>query len=280
MDEMARTWTALYASVCTSKKLKRCETDSARLLFFLLLAQADAWGCLEDDAETINGLCWPMLGKTDKATELCLTDLAHAGLISRQGDGEQRWVHVTAWEKHAGKHRGGTPGARRFPGASGEIRGDSGRTGEDRGEPGESGASPSLSLSDSRSVSSSESSQTRARAKTREVVDPHTIPLPREIDTPEVRQALVEFLDARVEAKKGGWGPKLAATRIAELVQWGPERAVAALRHSAGYEGVFEPRASQGRPGASGGQGRFAGLDALKNRLDTQPRTITVEKTR
>lgn len=112
---MARTWTALYASVCTSKKLRRLKSDTNRLFYLLLLTQADAWGRIEDDAETLNLSVWPGLDKSEKATEAAIEDLSAQGLALRCQSQSLRWLQVVSWEEHSGKHRGGNPGGSRFP---------------------------------------------------------------------------------------------------------------------------------------------------------------------
>lgn len=79
------------------------------------------------------------------------------------------------------------------------------------------------------------------RQKTKRI-DPSTHPLPPSLDTPEVREALVDYLATR---KGGAWDENLAAVRLKEMASWGPARAVAALRHSVGYQGLFEPSGAQ-----------------------------------
>lgn len=79
-------------------------------------------------------------------------------------------------------------------------------------------------------------------------IDPATYPLPASLDFPDVRQALVEYNRTR---KGGVWDVDLAAIRVRELTAWGRPRAVAALLHSAGYQGLFEPH---GKPSYSAPQ--------------------------
>lgn len=62
--------------------------------------------------------------------------------------------------------------------------------------------------------------------------------LPPELDFPDVRAALVDFNRTR---KGGPWDETLAEVRLRQIAEWGRVRAVAALRHSCGYEGVHEP---------------------------------------
>lgn len=69
-------------------------------------------------------------------------------------------------------------------------------------------------------------------------IDPETYPLPDSLDLPSVRLALIDYLNTR---KGGVWNEALAAVRVREMAEWGPERAIAALKHSAGYQGLFEP---------------------------------------
>lgn len=116
---MARSWVALYGKISTSKRLARVRGenngDSARTFWLLLLAKTDSWGRIEDDAETLNALVWPLLGRTPAQVEAALIALQDAGLLQRLGDGARRWLQVFAWEEHAGKHRGGQGGGSEFP---------------------------------------------------------------------------------------------------------------------------------------------------------------------
>ena len=84
-------------------------------------------------------------------------------------------------------------------------------------------------------------------AKTRKArIDPATIDLPAKINYADVRAALTDYLATR---KGGAWDEKLAAVRLKQLDEWGRERAIAALRHSVGYQGLFEPSTPKnGRP--------------------------------
>lgn len=244
---MARTWTALYGSICTSKKLRACANDASRVFYLLLLTQADPWGRAEDDAETLCARVWPLLGKSEKDTEKALTDLASCGLIARYVCDATKVVQILDWESHAGRHQGGSRGSPSFPepprvspslpesprvspdssGTSGEIR------------------SPYISsLSPSPSESRKESDERKPSRTVR--IDPETYPLPATLDFPDVRQALVDYLTTR---KDGIWNEALAAVRLKELATWGRERAIAALRHSVGYQGLFEPTTPKnGRP--------------------------------
>lgn len=130
---MARTWTALYGSICTSKKLKACANDASRVFYLLLLTQVDPWGRIEDDAETLCARVWPLLGKSEKDTEKALADLHNVGLVTRHDLEDLRFLQVEGWANHAGKHQGGSKGSPKFPetprispklpGLSGEVRG-------------------------------------------------------------------------------------------------------------------------------------------------------------
>lgn len=113
-------------------------------------------------------------------------------------------------------------------------------------------------------------------------IDPFTIDLPKSIDRVEVRAALVKFLTARVEAGHGGWKPSLAATRLEELAAWGPERAIAALKHSAGYVGVFEPKNGQANGKAYQHAFEKTGdaIDQVFGALKSRERTVDVETVR
>lgn len=113
-------------------------------------------------------------------------------------------------------------------------------------------------------------------------VDPLTVEMPPEINRPDVRAALVAFLAARVEKGHGGWGPSLAQTRLEELASWGPERAIAALKHSAGYQGVFEPRNGQANGKAYQHAFEKTGdaIDQVFGALRSRERTVDVETVR
>lgn len=88
------------------------------------------------------------------------------------------------------------------------------------------------------------------RAK-RSRIDPATYPLPPALDFPDVRAALVDYCRTR---KGGAWDAELAEVRTRQLAEWGRERAVAALRHSCGAQGLFEPSGALGirRSGSTG----------------------------
>ena len=66
---------------------------------------------------------------------------------------------------------------------------------------------------------------------------------------PEFRRVWLRWLKAR---QTGATGKILASKRVTPLIaearledcrEWGLRRAIAALRHSTGYQGLFEPRA-------------------------------------
>lgn len=70
--------------------------------------------------------------------------------------------------------------------------------------------------------------------------------IPPALDTPEFREAWETYWTCR----KGGRGkPELHVARMKECQEWGVARAVAALKKSVGYQGLWEPN---GLP-ASGG---------------------------
>lgn len=108
--------------------------------------------------------------------------------------------------------------------------------------------------------------------KVREVVDFAKVELPPEIDTPEARRILVEAAAVRAENRHDPIGPHGWKMRLRNLAEWGPQRFLAAVIHSASYEGLFEPRAS-GSPQAA----RPDGLAALRQRLNGSARTVTAE---
>lgn len=253
---MARAWVALYGKVSTSKKLARLKSDASRVFWFLLLTKADPWGRIEDDAETLTSLVWPMPTRTVAQTEKALEDLQAAGLIGRFSDTRIRWIQVSGWEDHAGKHRGGKPGACLFP--------EPPRFAPDCPElprtapeaPGQTGASRSLSPSPSPSLpfSSEEFSTLWSRW--------------RKFRT-EKKKPLTEEQESTQLAKLGKEGLFSATHRI--------ERSIAN-----GWQGlwmdndpaVFTPTSVQGRePQLTG----LAAVEEFERRLDERERTVDVK---
>lgn len=66
--------------------------------------------------------------------------------------------------------------------------------------------------------------------------------LPAALDTPEFRQAWADWLAYRREARFSPWKPVTVGAKLAELAEWGSERAVKAIRQSIanGWRGLFD----------------------------------------
>lgn len=275
---MARTWTAVYGSVCTSKKLRRCTNDSSRLLYFLLLLQADAYGRIEDDPETIVGLCWPNLGKTERETEKALSDLSCAGLIARHRMESLSWIQVASWDDHAGKHRGGTPGKSRFPDPpriSPNLP-DPPRSSPDLPETSGEFRGSILLSSPSPLVLEGEGAG-RGKAGP---VDWATYQLPPELDRPEIREALIEHAAVRAENGHKPHKAHGAKMMLRQLVEWGPDRAVEVLRHSAPHQGLYLPNGraqTNGKPYQHAFEKTGDAIDAVFGKRTGLPGERTVE---
>lgn len=107
-------------------------------------------------------------------------------------------------------------------------------------------------------------------------IDPATYPLPPSLDFPDVRAALVDYLETR---KGGAWDEKLAAVRVRQLDEWGRERAIAALQHSVGYQGVFEPSGvrANGKPYQHAFEKTGDAIDQVFGKRSERQRTIDIQ---
>ena len=85
--------------------------------------------------------------------------------------------------------------------------------------------------------------------------------MPANLDMGEFREAWGEWQQHRREIKKA-MTPTAARQQLAKLAEMGPQRAVAALKHSManGWQGVFEPQSGQ-RKGHDGNTTRKAITD-------------------
>lgn len=99
--------------------------------------------------------------------------------------------------------------------------------------------------------------------------------IPESLRTPEFRKAWADWTSYRRERHLAVWKPATIRKNAAEWVQWGPERAVAAIDASirSGWQGVFEPKGPVGPQAA-----RPDGLAGLRQRLAQDARTVTVER--
>ena len=82
-------------------------------------------------------------------------------------------------------------------------------------------------------------------------VKPPCIPvnIPKELDTPEFRQAWDEWQQHRKEIKKRQT-PLSVAKQLKKMATWGTVRAVAAINHSieSNWQGIYEPKQIQTQP--------------------------------
>lgn len=93
--------------------------------------------------------------------------------------------------------------------------------------------------------SSSTLKDKRSRAAARS--SPEFLQLPADLQTnPELKTAWNAWIKHRSEIRKK-LTPQTAQQQIEKIRQWGPDRAIAALRHSiaGGYQGIFEPNNNQ-----------------------------------
>ncbi len=94
-------------------------------------------------------------------------------------------------------------------------------------------------------------------------------PLPPELRTKEFSEAWSDWVQHRAEIRKP-LKPTSAANKLLQLARLGPERAVAAIRHSIGngWQGIFEPKddlAATGRiEGIKDSDLDFTGMEGIK----------------
>ena len=69
---------------------------------------------------------------------------------------------------------------------------------------------------------------------------------PANLDVPAFRQAWAEWFAYRRERNLASWKPRTIAAKLEQLADWGPTRAVEAIRTSIreGWQGIFEPKAT------------------------------------
>jgi hypothetical protein len=143
----SRKWTTVYATICTSSRMRKLPDDGARLFFILLLLQCDSYGCLRADAHVLLATVWPLLGKTEAETTIALAACVEARLVEVFQDGERLWLEIPDWDEKAGSHIRGR-GVREYGPGMPEQRRGSGRccTGpaDSRTTPAPSGTPPEL----------------------------------------------------------------------------------------------------------------------------------------
>ena len=87
--------------------------------------------------------------------------------------------------------------------------------------------------------------------KSKPSFDPASYPLPKHIDTPEVRSVWRDWCNHRSQ-KKQKITEETAKRAVNKLAGWGASRAIAAMEHSIanGWQGIFEPDDNRnGTPG-------------------------------
>jgi hypothetical protein len=96
-------FTPLFRGVCTSEKLAALPDDSCRLLYALLLANADSWGRQDGRPAIVNAAAWPLLWRSVEETVRCLDALESVGLIQRHEREDGRpYLVIPDWEEKAG----------------------------------------------------------------------------------------------------------------------------------------------------------------------------------
>lgn len=247
-------WTKLHREVWRSAELRACGVV-ARMLWVDLLALCDPNGRIatpdgrRPNAEQLAAMT--TLGEPAVSIESALAALAAWGFVHV----EEHGIVVVSAEEDAKYRDSRKAGGEARQGRSGKdaehlrsmmlskkSASPSGPSGSSSGSLfSGSGDSDSGDRTPDQKTQGTEKPKGRGRAKP-VVVDPATMPLPPNIDTPAVREAITDFVKARIEKGHGPWTETIAKVRVAELASWGPLRAVAALRHSTGYQGVFEPK--------------------------------------
>lgn len=96
-------WTALFDGVSHSEKLADLPDDTCRLFWFMLLAQADAWGCQDARPRMLGADVWPLLHKAPDETARCVAECAKVGLIALYKDADDTlFLRFPDWEEKAG----------------------------------------------------------------------------------------------------------------------------------------------------------------------------------
>jgi hypothetical protein len=110
-------------------KLAACSRD-ARLLFFLMITQADDKGRLHGALGAVRGACLPLDDVTLADIDGWMDELAAQGLIQRYVVSENRYVQLRGWDKHQIVHKPNKfhlpdpPNSRDFKGSPGDPHGD------------------------------------------------------------------------------------------------------------------------------------------------------------
>lgn len=120
---MSRPYVPLFAAVRHSTKIADLSDHAARVLYFMLLPQCDAWGRMARDPRVVDVETWPMLRAGPDETERCLQELERAGLIESHEANGTRWIQVPDWEDKSGSigRRDNRPKSR-WPESTGSSR--------------------------------------------------------------------------------------------------------------------------------------------------------------
>lgn len=100
--------------------------------------------------------------------------------------------------------------------------------------------------------------------------------LPVSLDTPDFQAAWTDWLTYRNELGLKPWLPSTVDRNWKEWGEWGPERAVAAIRFTMlkQYQGIVEPQRNGMRQGELTG---LAAVEEFERRLDERERTVDVK---
>ena len=218
-----------YSGFITGKRI--CSvTMSAEAWFWRLHALADDWGRLESDPDLIVSTAAGRRKITQSQSEGWIKELADANLIRVYFVRDTRFLEITDFTATQPMPRTGHR-VRRVPG------------------PDDEGASERLTALDNASErtnalsrgSGSDDGDSSGKGECRGGILDVTEPIPKELDTPEFREAWGEWLAYRIEKRKPVT-PRSARMSFKTLMDMGPPRAVAAIQHSIGngYQGIFE----------------------------------------
>jgi len=237
---MKREYVPLFSAVSTSEKLADLKSDTHRLFYTWLLPQCDPWGRIEASPRILCAKVWPVLGHTAKETGTALDDCRRAGLLEVHERDGAAWVQVPDWESKAGKLRrtercgrskwpAPQDDSRTTPGVvqdgSGKVPGreEERREEESRGE--EKGETPEPPIS-------SGPAWVEALGQN------------PELDTPQARDSLAEWVAYRRERKLAPWQRRTWEKNLLGFRDRGASGLIAAVTHSIaqGYQGLFPPK--------------------------------------
>lgn len=226
-------WTKLHRDVWLDARL-RVHPVEVRCLLIDLQALSDEDGAVTEGRQDIALLS----GLSLESLQRAIDTLQRLGLVQILDNGNVAVTSCVSDAEYRDSRRAGGVAARDAGKMPKRCPTDA------EAMPSDATASPSGSSSGSSSGSLTSGKESAERKPRRTVrIDPATIDLPAKINYADVRAALTDYLATR---KGGAWDEKLAAVRLKQLDEWGRERAIAALRHSVGYQGLFEPSTQKG----------------------------------